>query len=289
VKDPIEAVSTIDPRTNRVASTTAVGRYPDRIVASPDAVFVINEQDETISRIDPHTRAAVHTFGTGSIPTDLVAFADAVWVATPLASRVLELDGSTDEVSARIPTPEPLFVASGKGTLWVAGDKLLTVEPRTGKTSVAFDPHLRDPAPLAQGTPGEMVVLGPRVFFDAAGAAVSRISPATHTAKTSQRLQRFRDDSRMIAVNGSLWLTSAHGNDLMRIDPKTLELTMNVAVGSRPVGVAFGAGSLWVANSGDGTVMRIEPATGRILATIRVGGTPFDMTFAHGLAWITFL
>jgi len=285
VTNPSDAISTIDPRTNHVVSTTAVGRYPERIVYDRNAVWVLNTQDQTISRIDPRTDVVVHTFAPGSIPTDLTVFANALWVATPLANRVLRLDESTDEVLARIVAPKPLFLASNRGRLWVVGKNLMMIDPATGKESVVFDPHIPDPRPA---NPGATVALGRWVFFDGAGVGISRIDTATHTAKI-KRLNQFRDTSRMIAVNGSLWLTASQGDEVMQIDPSRLKVTKKITAGSRPIGVAFGAGSLWVANSGDGTVMRIDPASGRILATIRVGGTPYDMTFAHGRIWVTLL
>jgi YVTN family beta-propeller protein len=289
VTNPAEAVSAIDPRTNRVVSTTPVGRYPNRMASDRNALWVINAQDETISRIDPRTHVVVHTFAPGSVVTDLTVFANALWVAAPLDNRVLRLDESTDEVSARIAAPNPLLVASGSGKLWVGGLKLLTVDPVKGTGTVVFDPHIPDARPSADADPGALVVLGRRLFFDEAGQHVQRVDPATHAATQSRQLRRFGWTTRMIAVNGSLWLTSAEGGDLIRIDPLGLESTMKVRVGSRPVGVAYGAGSLWVANSGDGTVMRIDPSDGRILATIHVGGTPYELAFTHGLAWVTIL
>jgi YVTN family beta-propeller protein len=288
VTNPSQAVSVIDPATNRVVSTTGVGRYPGRIVADRDAVWVLNAEDETISRIDPRTRLVVHTFAPGSTPTDLEALAGALWVATPLANRVLRLDNSTDDVTARISAPNPLFLASARGRLWVVGLNLSVLDPSTNRLSVVLDPHLDPSRASADGMPGDAVVLGRSIYLDAAGASVVRIDGATGSRSQSRTFQ-FVDVSRMIAANGSLWLTSSLHDQLLKLDPDTLEVTMKVPVGSRPVGVAFGAGSLWVANTVDGTVMRVDPTNGRILATIQVGGTPFDVTFAHGLAWVTIL
>ena len=289
VTNPTQAVSAIDPTTNRVVSTTAVGRYPGRIVADRNAVWVINAQDETISRIDPQTRNVVHTFAPGSIPTDLEPFADALWIATPLANRVLRLDESTDEVSARIPVRNPLFLGSGRGKLWVVGKAVQTVDPATYKRTLVFDPSLPGWRPTADANPGSAVVVGRRIVLSLAGAAVIRID-ATGAVRQSRFFKgQFADSSRITAAKGSLWLTSPPFNELLQVDQGSLSVTRKIDVGARPVGVSFGAGSLWVANSSDGTVMRIDPANGRILATIRVGGTPFDLTFAHHLAWVTIL
>jgi YVTN family beta-propeller protein len=303
VSNPTSAVSAIDPRTNRVVSTTAVGRYPSRIAADRNAVWVINAQDETISRIDPRTRSVVHTFAPGSTPTDLVPFANAVWVATPLTNRVLRLDESTDEVTAQISAPNPLFLDSARGKLWVVGKTIQTLDPATRKRTLVFDASLPD-SPAADANFGSIVVLGRRLFISSAGMAVThiagrgfdpgmavtRIDTSTSAVRQSKKFAgQGADSARIIAAKGSLWLTCPTLGRLLQVNPGSLVVIRKIAVGEQPVGVSFGAGSLWVANSNDGTVMRIDPANGRVLATIRVGGTPFDMTFAHHLAWVTIL
>ncbi|MGZ4392105.1 MAG: BTAD domain-containing putative transcriptional regulator [Gaiellaceae bacterium] len=290
VSNPTQAVSAIDPRTNRVVSTTAVGRLPGRIVADRNAVWTINAQDETISRIDPRTRRVVHTFAPGSIPTDLAPFANALWVATPLANRVLRLDESTDEVSAQISAPNPLLLGSGGGKLWILGKTVQTFDPATHRRTFVFDPSLPGWRPSAN-TNGSAAVVGRRFFSDEAGRAVTRFGAATGAVRQSKEFNRppSPDSSRITAAKGSLWLTLSPFNELLQVNQDSLAVIRKLRVGVRPVGVTFGAGSLWVANSSDGTVMRIDPANGRILATIRVGGTPFDLTFAHHLAWVTIL
>jgi len=289
VNNPTQAVSAIDPRTNRVVSTTTVGRYPARIAADRNAVWIINAQDETISRIDPRTRHVVHTFAPGSIPSDLETFANALWVATPLTNRVLRFDESTDEVGAQISAPNPLLLGSGSGRLWIVGRDVQTVDPATNKRMLIYNPNLTDFRPSADSDPGSVAVIGRRGFFSEAGAGVLSIDASTGSVRQARFAQQPPDSSRITVANGYLWLTSPPLNELLRVDPGSLAVTRKIIVGSRPIGVSFGAGSLWVANSSDGTVMRINPASGRVLATIRVGGTPYDLTFAHDLAWVTIL
>ena len=296
VHNPTQAVSTIDPATNRVASTTHVGRYPARIVASRNAVWILDTQDDTISRIDPSTRLVVHTFTPGSVVSDIEAYAGSLWAAAPHANRVLRLDATTDGITSRIVAPSALLLASGRGLLWVSGTHLLTVDPKSEKSRVVSDRQYIAGKPSSYGTSAGIdantsstVMTGRWWFFDDAGGVVLRVDPATGKERQSRHLVGFDDATRMIAAQGALWLSSADRDALLRMDPDTLAWTMKVAVGSRPVGVTYGAGSLWVANSGAGTVTRIDPADGRVQATISVGGTPFDMTFARGLVWVTLL
>jgi DNA-binding beta-propeller fold protein YncE len=298
VTNPTQAISAIDPRRNRVVSTTAVGRYPARITSDRDALWVLNSQDETISRLDPRTHLVVHTFAPGPKPSDIAAFGGSLWVAAPLAHRILRLDGSTDEVSGGFATsgPVPAFVAAGDGKLWVGGLKLWALDPITGERSHVFDVRLsavrRLKAPVL--TTLSNVVLGRRMFGDEGGVAIVRLDPKTKAMTESQPFERFVDadeSSRMTVGEGSLWLTSTQTDELVQVDPNSLKVRLRVKVGAgaRPMGVAYGAGSLWVANAAAGTVMRIDPTNGRILATIHVGGTPYALAFSHGLAWVTLL
>ena len=197
-------------------------------------------------------------------------------------------------MSASFTTPDTAFVASGDGKLWMGGSKIWTLDPQTGKRSLVF--QIRPSA--INGLKGPLIGPGPllvilhgRVYVDLGAVTVLRIDPSTHTMTESQPFIpfRFEDDSRMTVGQNSLWLTSTQTNELLRVDPNTLDVQLRVKVGTGPIGVAYGAGSIWVANSAAGTVMRIDPVTGRILATIHVGGTPYEMAFAHRLAWVTLL
>jgi YVTN family beta-propeller protein len=73
-------VSRIDPRTNAVAATIAVGRYSDAIAVGAGAVWVANRDDGTLSRIDPKTNSVVATIHVGGRPEGVAVGAGAVWV-----------------------------------------------------------------------------------------------------------------------------------------------------------------------------------------------------------------
>ena len=59
-----------------------------------------------------------------------------------------------------------------------------------------------------------------------------------------------------------------------------------VAVGTRPGGIAFGSGSLWVANLDDQTISRVDPKTLDRLGAITVGGPPTGIAAAGGRVWV---
>jgi YVTN family beta-propeller protein len=76
-------------------------------------------------------------------------------------------------------------------------------------------------------------------------------------------------------------------NSLAAIDPHTNHVVGQVAVGTRPSGIASAAGSLWVANLDDQTVSRVDPRAPHVLRNIPVTGPPTGITSSAGRVWLT--
>jgi YVTN family beta-propeller protein len=75
-----DAVSSIDPTTNRVTSTIRVGRIPSRIAVGRRYVWVASSRDGTVVRVDPRT-ADIATIDVGGTPEDIATGQDTIWVA----------------------------------------------------------------------------------------------------------------------------------------------------------------------------------------------------------------
>jgi YVTN family beta-propeller protein len=271
-----------------VVSTTSVGRYPQRVVAARTAVWVLNAEDDTISRIDPATRAVVHTFAVGPVLSDLEVAGGSLWVASPLTNTLLRIDESDDSVAARVRLPNPLLLAADPKRIWVVGLNLATVDLRTEKADVVWDPHPGGPRRPSSDATGDLAVIGRFVYFGG-GSQLLRVDGRTGDESPSREFAPFAEIGGLAAGDGTLWVTSSARNALWQVDPQSLTPTRTIPVGARPVGVALGAGSLWVANSGDGSVSRIDPTTGSVVATIHVGGAPYGIVVSHGLVWVTLL
>jgi len=90
-----------------------------------------------------------------------------------------------------------------------------------------------------------------------------------------------------IAVGaGSVWVTSADGHTVSRVDPDSGRVQQTIRVGSGASGVAADDRAVWVANSLDGTVSRIDPRTDTVVQTIAVGSAPVAIALARGAAWV---
>jgi YVTN family beta-propeller protein len=75
-------------------------------------------------------------------------------------------------------------------------------------------------------------------------------------------------------------------NSVAAIDPYTNRVVEQVAVGTRPAGIASGSGSLWVANLDDQTVSRVDPRTLQTLRTIAVRGPPTGIATTAAGVWV---
>jgi DNA-binding SARP family transcriptional activator/streptogramin lyase len=92
---------------------------------------------------------------------------------------------------------------------------------------------------------------------------------------------------------GSVWLSDAGQQEVVRIDPTKRDVAARIGVGGDVQALALGFGSIWVADGNSATVTRIDPKRDRVTATIRLGnsgGTPnvsFAITAGAGAVWAT--
>jgi YVTN family beta-propeller protein len=119
-------------------------------------------------------------------------------------------------------------------------------------------------------------------------AAPATVEPAVEPTGRERRARRR--GRVLIAAGGALLLAAAIAavvvvltggggvtvrvapNSVAAIDPHTNRVVEQVAVGTRPAGIASGSGSLWVANLDDQTVSRVDPKTLQTLRAIPVHG-----------------
>jgi hypothetical protein len=56
-----------------------------------------------------------------------------------------------------------------------------------------------------------------------------------------------------------VWVTNESDQELLQIDPASLEEEDKLHLDNQPASVAVGEGAVWVTITDDGTVARIEP------------------------------
>lgn len=293
VRVSADSLIEIDPATNRVVSSTRVGRGPDSIASSADAIWVANVEDRTVSRISLATRE-VRVIGGAPVAHALASGSNGdIWlssfeepVVTMIAPRGLIADGAhaLAAAPARVNLPGSAeALAVGGGYLWV------TSPSDSGGRDTVFQIDLRSRR-LVSSIPVGTLPLFVAIGYDSAwisnyrGDSVSVVRPGTDQPETIP----VRGGPLGIAAgDGAIWVVTFWSHELVRIDPETMEVLRRIPVGSGPLSVAVGAGAVWVTNRDDRTISRIDPSTNKVSSTIRLAAAPYGVHVAHGRVWVT--
>ncbi len=130
------ALLRIDPTTNQVVATIAVGSAPDALVVDADGVWVANRLSAgTVTQVDPTTNKVVATIPVGKSPDQVTSGAGSVWAVNPGDGTVSRIDAKTARVAASISVGgQPKSVLFGAGAIWVSmtsGAQVLRIDPTT--------------------------------------------------------------------------------------------------------------------------------------------------------------
>jgi YVTN family beta-propeller protein len=274
----VDSLQRIDPKTNRLAATIGIGRFPSAVAVGAGKVWAGTMDDQNLVRIDPESNqitGAVETGGTEAIAVG----GGSVWVSTALAT-LAQIDPATLTLQSS-PNSGYRSVALGAGAIWTVGYDGLVRFNQGGQ----LGPLVRSMPKV--GTDPFVVATGAKAVWvaDDATGTVWRVDPATNRVVTTIRLGF--DPGGMAFGSGRLWVTNNGRDSLVEIDPLTNRIQRSIRVGNGPVGVGVGEGSVWTANYRDGTVSRIDPSRDSVAATIRVGKDPTEIAAGAGGVWVT--
>jgi serine/threonine protein kinase/ABC-type transport system substrate-binding protein len=113
-------------------------------------------------------------------------------------------------------------------------------------------------------SPGDIVFAGGSAWVKPNGKQrIDRVDPATKRVTASVQLP-WLPGLRLATGAGSIWLTEDLGSHVWRIDGRSGKVIARINVGEGGVGpgIAYGAGSLWLAHGSD--VLRVDPRTGQV-------------------------
>ena len=192
----------------------------------------------------------------------------------------------------RIPF-QPLAIAAGFGSVWVASDLGVSrVDPATGE--IVAQVGVGAVASVATGHAG--------VFISSyADDRVAQIDPSNNQIVWSAHVP---GPLRLALGAGALWASSPVAGTVSRIAPTsghvdaTITIDQHVpaalGVGGEPdnhgfaTGLAVGAGSVWVGSRISGRLVRVDPSTDRVIARIRTHGmNPYGIAVGGGAVWVT--
>ena len=290
------SVAVIDPRTNGVVDTIAVGDGPNPIAASRDAVWVVNVNDKTLMKIDAAAHSVVESVGLPA-PTGWqgTAFRVAapprdVWVhACPITLwRISPGDGQISQELEVAPNRGVFYeiscaIAVDRDSVWTASEgppQLVRVATAATSAAAIAERFPRPDEAVSAIAPG-----AGSVWLAEAAGAIRRIDPRTGAITKTILLDPGL--SAMTFAYGAVWVVNKRENSVARIRPRTNSVVYAIPVGEDPVAIAAGGGALWVANSGSGTVSRIDPETNTVTKTIEVGNRPLGVAVGADQVWVT--
>jgi len=260
---PKNSVARLDPKTNTVAATIAVGTEPcSGLAVAFGSLWVPNCGDKTIARVDLKTSAVAPAIRTtiASSEGSIVAGAGSIWILTDAKGTLARFDPATNALVAEV------YVAAGSYGLAFGDDAIWATS--TDKSLVTrVDPHTNLIV--------ETIPVGKSPRFVAAGAgsvwtlnqgdgSVSRIDTKTNKVTATIEVGVPGGGGDIAVGEGSVWVT-AFEYPLSRIDPSTNTVVQQF-YGKGGDAVRVGLGSIWLSNLEAGNVWRIDPK--RVEATL---------------------
>jgi serine/threonine protein kinase len=278
----------IDPATNRIASVTRVGSGPESVASSGNTVWVYNWTDRTVSEVDARTGSVRATTGIpGSSPhrpaQTLAADATGAWALSTSLSSDLVTHVRSGLVNEEFPLPgQPLTLAVGRDVVWVG----MRTNRRSAVLEVdAKDGSVRRTTPLASDDVQSLSVGEGAVWAIDQGGTLFRLDPISGRVTDKRRLPISPGTvESVVAAYGAVWVLANQPAELLRIDPRTLEVTKTISApevrstgtyGGGAANLAAGAGSVWWNGTDTGTMWRVDPHSGEIVSTTRIT-TPID-------------
>ena len=260
---PKNNVVRIDPKTNKVAETIAVGKAPcSGLAIGFDSLWVPNCGDQDLSRVDLKTNKVTATVPMGIANSEggLASSPDSVWMMTDKNGTLARIDPATNKVVAEIYVARGSYtVAFGEGAVWVTsteGNLVSRVDPNTNLVTETI-PVGKAPRFLAVGE-------GAVWTLNQSDGSVSRIDAKTNKVVATIEVGVPGEGGDIAAGEGSVWVTS-FGFPISRIDPASNKVVQQF-VGKGGDALRVGLGSVWLSNYEAGTVWRIDPK--RIAATL---------------------
>lgn len=307
----VNSLAVIDPASNRIVASVALGAPPTALATGAGDVFAASATTGTLARIDATTATLLQTLTSPAPPGQVAVGAGSVWIEsqTQQGLRISRLELANTAVSKSLlmpqcfPVPKNVTcdmssphtardraagIAVDAGSVWAVGDR---GDPEFGITELwRLDPassRILSLTSLTVNAPAGIALGGGAIWLPGArDDAVWHVNPLTGQ---TEKLTVGGEPTAVAYAAGSVWVTTASDDSVWRIEAPstdTLQLHGRVRVGRDPVAVAYGNGAVWVANHDDGTVSRVDPSSDRVTATIQLGQEPVAIAVTAGRVWV---
>jgi DNA-binding beta-propeller fold protein YncE/predicted Ser/Thr protein kinase len=220
----------------------------------------------------------------GEPPLRIAAGSEKIWVLSEPEGTLTRIDAETDKVMGR-----PIDLGVGVAAVAVGGGSVWVTDAKTGELLRVDDESGRVVQRIrVGGHPGPIVYGGGRVWVaDTKGAGITAVD--TKGGKVVRRgLEPHKAPLRLATGAGGLWVSSAAGGTVRRIDLGSFAVGTPIPAGRRPAGITVADGLVWVADTRSGSVTRVDPslhsASG---APIPVGEHPGGIDAGTSAVWVT--
>ncbi len=139
------ALVRIEPATNTVTDTVALGFDPWAVIGGDDAVWVSDYVSDAVVRIDPRTSTVTARISLPAGPTEMAIAPGTLWVVCSAGGTVARIDTRRGEVVATIPVSAWALAISVSGDdVWVRGGStrgdggLARIDARTNTVIATF-------------------------------------------------------------------------------------------------------------------------------------------------------
>jgi streptogramin lyase len=287
---PPNSLAEIDPARNVPVRVVQVGRNPGSVVATSEAVWVVNEGDRTLTRYDPREDHTITVGGVRLGPGARIASdgRGGVWVTTggPEVAHVNADGDVVPEDSIRVPEGGTTAVATGGGWLWVTTPSDLGTSGRNTVAQIS----LKTKKPVKTWVVGDIPLF---LAYGAGSVWVANLHGNNVSVLTpGLPVRTIEIGGRPLGLTvseGALWVGDYDEQKISKIDASTLRPEAILPIGLGYLGVAADASSVWVTNRNDGTLTRIDPRPGheRVVATVKLGNCPQEVATGAGGVWVT--
>ena len=209
-----------------------------------------------------------------------------MWVANAAQGTVSRIDPATNTVTQTVPVGRnPVRLAAGLGSIWVANQTGQTRVPPRGANRAATQDRSRSPARVS---PDDLAV-GAGMLWVRSGNRLLSLDPATNTM-TDRTGDWEVGGGGTAVVDGLLWLSGTTHAGSRPDRPGRPDRPAGSSTGSPTAGdgaLGVGGGSVWVAGSTTQTIYRYDPTSKQLLAEIPVGVVAKHLTAGDGSLWVS--
>ena len=265
---------------------------PIRDAATPDAIWVIDQQAGTLTRVEPDTRAVVRTIPVGGGLTDVAATRKAVWALATNDGQLVRIDPASDQVVARIPVTVR-GSATGLLSIESSGLALSGQYVYVNGVSTAWKLESRTGKPvgrLSEDSFAEVAVAAGALWTadvrsDGTGNAVLERHDL-NTSGVTGTLKLRSAPVGVVSTRAGVWVVEADGQ-VLHLDRNEVVLQSSTDIGGRPTSVVVVGNGLWITDAAGDRLVRVDGDTGQVTDRIQLAAEPHGLaTDGHSL-WVT--